>query len=259
MGTAYEPTNIRRLAKANADAAMTKALSDIAISDVQRRAAQRLLRQEERKQRNIESITGKALAELPDDSRPEKIEEDWLAYFFQHCEDISDDEVQGLWSRLLAQEATRPGRFSRRTINFLATLDKRDANLFSQFSQFVIFFDQPIALVFDYKSPLYVNKGLDFEPLTHLDSIGLVKFEAATGPFSMTWTGPTEAASYGSQKLVFEFPMESGFSMAVGKVMLTQTGRELMSLCSVEFNEDFLLMVLGKFLDANVSVYSVLE
>ena len=52
------------------------------------------------KQRNIESITAKALPQVEESATPQNIENDWIANFFDKSRLISDDEMQVLWSRL---------------------------------------------------------------------------------------------------------------------------------------------------------------
>jgi hypothetical protein len=46
--------------------------------------------------------------------------------------DLSSDiifEMQNLWAQVLAGEANSPGTYSKRTVNFLSSLDKKDAAL----------------------------------------------------------------------------------------------------------------------------------
>jgi hypothetical protein len=63
-GGGLRPYEIRRVAKAQADAQKILAEADIEISDMQRRALSRMLAEEERSQRNIESVVQKALSDL---------------------------------------------------------------------------------------------------------------------------------------------------------------------------------------------------
>ena len=59
VGGVYRPTHIRRVAQAEADAAKIHALARIEVSEIERRAMDRLVHEEGRKQENIERITGK--------------------------------------------------------------------------------------------------------------------------------------------------------------------------------------------------------
>ena len=131
LGGYFEPFQIRRIAHAKADAAKIAATADIEITELQQRAIRRFVAEETKKQDNMESITAKALPQIGDDAKTENVEDDWITNFFDKCRLISDEEMQTLWSKVLAGEANSPGRFSRRTVNFMASLSKSDAALFS--------------------------------------------------------------------------------------------------------------------------------
>jgi hypothetical protein len=49
------------------------------------------------------------LPELTEAATPEKLEDDWITNFFDKCRLISDEEMQTLWSKVLAGEANAPG------------------------------------------------------------------------------------------------------------------------------------------------------
>lgn len=55
------------------------------------------------------------------------IDDDWLNLFVRLAEDKSSEELQGLFGRILAGEIRKPGSFSLRTIQFISTLSKEDA------------------------------------------------------------------------------------------------------------------------------------
>lgn len=116
IGTIYEPTQIKRVAKAEAEADRIKTLASIETSELEQRAISRLVQEEGKKQEIIESITAQATNKLNDDAKPEDIEDDWISHFFEKCRNISDRDMQGLWSNLLSGEANRPGSYSKRTL-----------------------------------------------------------------------------------------------------------------------------------------------
>jgi Protein of unknown function (DUF2806) len=93
VGVLWEPQQIKNVAKAQAEAELIKAEMQIELSDIQRRALRRLANEESKKQKNIEDITQRALPELKEDAQPEKLEDDWLVYFFDRCRLVSDQEM----------------------------------------------------------------------------------------------------------------------------------------------------------------------
>ena len=105
VGVLFEPRQIKRVAKAKAEAARIEAQSEIEITDLHRRAARRWIEEEAHRQENMEAVTAKAVPLLTKASKPDSVEDDWLVNFFDKSRIVSDDEMQGLWSRVLAGEA----------------------------------------------------------------------------------------------------------------------------------------------------------
>jgi len=132
IGGIFRPYQIRRIAQAEAEADKVRAISQIEITDLQRRALHRFLVEEGKKQNNIETITQKALPSVSEQATPQNIEDDWITNFFDKCRLISDSEMQNLWAKVLAGEANAPGKYSKRTVNLLAGLDKADAETFAK-------------------------------------------------------------------------------------------------------------------------------
>jgi hypothetical protein len=104
VGGGFRPYQIKRVARAEAEADKIKALAGVEISEIQQRALVRMIGEEGKKQKNIEDITAEALPKLNDTAKPEEIENDWLANFFEKCKLISDKEMQSLWASLLATQ-----------------------------------------------------------------------------------------------------------------------------------------------------------
>jgi Protein of unknown function (DUF2806) len=161
VGGVFKPYQIVRVAKAEAQADRVRAESQIEISDIQRRAFRRFLDEEGKKQKNIEDITSKALPQLEENSKPNEVENDWITNFFDKCRLISDDEMQTLWSRVLAGESNSPGTYSKRTVNFLSDLDKSDAELFTRLCGFGWVIGNVVPLVFSERQEIYNNVGIN--------------------------------------------------------------------------------------------------
>ena len=164
VGGFFAPYQVKRLAKAEAEAAITKAQSEIEITDLHRRTVHRWIEEEAQRQKNMEDITNKALPQLNEKANPDSMENDWLVNFFDKSRIVSDNEMQSLWSRVLAGEANNPGTYSKRTVNFLSDLDKVDAALFTKLCGFTWFIGNLVPLVFDVNAEIYKKTGLT---LTH--------------------------------------------------------------------------------------------
>ena len=140
IGGIFKPSQIIRVAKAEAEAGKITAISKFEtgeeIARLEQRALERFANEEMTKQSNMENIVRQAVPVLNQDAKPEQIEKDWLTNFFDKCRLISDKDMQSIWSKILAGEANAPGNFSKRTINFMDSLDKKDALLFTKLCDF---------------------------------------------------------------------------------------------------------------------------
>ena len=92
---------------------------------------QRIQFQEEKRQSNIESVVRQTASELEDkrveDHDPDH---DWTARFFSDIQDVSNQETQLLYAKILAGEVERPGSTSIKALSLLRDLDQMTARLF---------------------------------------------------------------------------------------------------------------------------------
>ncbi len=245
IGVLYEPRRIIKKAEAEAEAEKINALASIELNELQQRAINRFVHQETRKQENIEHITSRAISSLEEDANVENLDEDWLAHFFKNCDTVSDQDMQLLWANLLSSEASRPGTFSKRTVDFVASMDKSDAHLFTNFCQFVWHMDEVIPVIFDNTNDLYEKSGVTFSSLKHLEAIGLVSFE--TAGYVYRDLDKHTCFSYFDTPVKIEFKEGKGNDIPVGEVLLTQVGKELTSICGANRNEKFFQYVIDKW------------
>jgi len=195
--------------------------------------------QEARKQENIEAITTEAIKSLPNDADVSKLDEDWIVHFFNQCDKTSDKEMQTLWGRILSGEASKSGAFSKRTINLVASLDKSDAELFTKLCQFVWMIGEPVPLIFDDSNAIYLDQGVNFSTLNHLQTIGLISFNNLTGYIKPGLPKRFSIFYYGKQ-INFECPLEMDNQLKIGQALFTQAGKELVPICGSMSNNDFL-------------------
>ncbi|MBI5768682.1 MAG: DUF2806 domain-containing protein [Verrucomicrobia bacterium] len=129
-GVLYEPTRIRREAKAQADALLVKTGAELEADDLRRRAAQRLVAQETKKQENLEAVLDQALRLVSSDRKPSgDVDADWINRFVLEAQEVSDQRLHAVWAKLLAGEFSSPGRFPRRLFRVLKDLEPRQAEM----------------------------------------------------------------------------------------------------------------------------------
>ena len=185
----------------------------------------------------MEDITAKAVPQLNENANPNSMENDWIVNFFDKSRIVSDDEMQGLWSRVLAGEANAPGSYSKRTVNFLSDLDRAEADLFTKLCGFVWVIGDLTPLVFHDSAGIYNRHGINFKSLEHLDSIGLIQFGKMMGLSAMI---PKRfPVAYYGRPLTLEMAQDAGNDLSIGTVTLTRTGRELALICGSKPVEGF--------------------
>jgi hypothetical protein len=235
IGGAFTPFQIKRVANAEAQAEEIRARTQIKIEKIHRRAADRFIAEETRKQINMENIIRGAVPALGDTARPADIESDWIANFFDKCRLVSDEQMQTIWSRILAGEAKNPGCFSKRTVNLVGSLEKFEAELFSTFCRYVFVSQdglQQTPLILQYQDTIYRQNNLTFGTLNHLADIGLIQF-SALGHIA-NQRGPCERFLYCGQPLEVRFAEGHPRTLTLGQAMLTVSGMQLSHLAAVE-------------------------
>jgi hypothetical protein len=246
VGGLFAPHQIKRMARAEAEAAMIKAQSEIQITDLHRRAMHRFVEEEAKKQKNIESIASKAIPHLSSTADADKIEDDWVTNFFDKSRIVSDEEMQTLWANVLAGEANQPGSYSKRTVNLLGDLDKIDAELFAKLCSFGWQIGGIVPLVFDVQDDIYTKHDITFVALTHLESIGLVRFDNFSG-FRRLKLPKRFSFQYFETPLPLEMTKESDNELPIGKVLLTKVGQELAPICGSKPVDGFMEYVRDKW------------
>ena len=176
---------IRADAQAKAREALLPQDAKVSVAlDIADVISQRIQFQEEKRQANIESVVRYAAKQLGDksvaDSEPDH---DWTARFFSQVQDVSSEEMQSLWARVLAGQVEREGSTSVRTLQVLRNLDRATARLFRMFCSMCVFFPGGQEPAIDGRVPSLGGNaahnalkkyGLGFDALNRLDEHDLI-------------------------------------------------------------------------------------
>ena len=244
--TIYEPTRIRRRAAAEHEAhllgadaerqvKLIRAETDAEVLELASRAQDRILAREVRRERNLQAIAEGAraqLQQLPADVSGDPVDPDWTAALLDCCQDVSNQEMQSLWSKILAGEVAKPGSFSRRTLGFVRTLAAEDADAITRFGSLVWWLRSGDGPEEAYKladldglRPTLVD---EYESRHLLEELGICTGLAALGspdPWCLD-EGVRGHARYFSHRYVIEAP--DGARIDVLK--LSRVGRELLPI-----------------------------
>ncbi len=116
---------------------------------------------------------------LADDATPvneSKIEDDWLFNWQEYAGRVSSEDLQQLWGKILAGEIKSPGSYSYRTLDFLKTLSKADAEVIAIAAQFVV-----EGVIFREHDEILEKAGINFGVLMYLQELGMLSGVEAVG------------------------------------------------------------------------------
>ena len=236
-----------RLAKANSEARLIEEITNLQIEHLKKNFpapdsqafVARLLGEERKKQENTLSIIKKAIPFLKETAKPQDIDNDWILNFHDKSKLISEKSMQVHWARILAGEANQAGSFSKRTVNFMAELEKKDAEAFTNLCAFKWeIFDSNNQFLFipsDFTNDTsnLFNK-INFDHLIHLESIGLIKKASSSEYFLITCDSPKGQIEYIDSLYSFEFQNDTNKQISIGTAILTPMGEELSKICTPE-------------------------
>jgi len=237
--TIYEPTHITRIANADGQKQIIQATTQEKIRDIELRGEIRRLRIQERRQQNIESIAKQAIDFLPEEVPAEKPNEDWIFRFFDSCQDIGDEQIQIIWSKILAGEIKKPGSYSYRTLEILKSLRKPEADFFTKIGSFVR------KTHFGYE--IYLSDAIE----DYLEEVGLkernvhlLKFLGLINPDSTLSYEATEKKAIYGEYFGRKIKVWSNPSFRVSCMLLSESGEELFPISGARPDQqvwDFLL------------------
>lgn len=199
IGKVYEPWHTTRMARAKTKELklISEAINnniqlpvkydngsitiDVAnANDLVQRAQVRFLFQEMQKQQNIDAVIDVAYGTLEKEETVEKtpVDIDWILHFFDSVSNISNEQMQQLWGKLLSGEVAKPGSFSLRTLDTLKTIAQKEAIAFKKISQYVLRCPGNLEKSFDDFILLsgidWENCGISFPELLLLIEAGLI-------------------------------------------------------------------------------------
>ncbi|MEM7086430.1 MAG: DUF2806 domain-containing protein [Bacteroidota bacterium] len=251
IGTLYRPRKLRKEADAKAYEIFTieraKALAIKEGKEIELesylRIQERLMGVEANRQNNIDAvveIAGKELSEAEDISE-EPINKDWTRRFFNYAQDVSDEEVQFLWGKILAGELKKPGSFSLKTLNTLSNLTRNEANILIELSQLIITVGS-MSFIWLKNDIDYLKKYVKFgmrEGIVMLEADILTSLLSFKFNLSSTEKQKGNAFYKIGNKGFVHIHTGKLDSMNITALKLTTVGKQLISLIEPKFNKQY--------------------
>lgn len=259
IGKAYEPRHRRKMADAKAYeiAKVGSAIRDNCDMPIEynhdgtlqidtsnyeeliKRTGLRLAFQEVKKQENIESVVDKAyeLLENEIEGSNEPVDEGWMLRFINSVSDISDVDLQIMWSKILAGEIKNPNTYSLRTLETLKNISKSEAELFNKVSKIIVH-------DFVVNNTELMNKyGIIFSDILSLDDCGLIN---SSGLITSTITFHDGEIVLSNDNYVLRYndansDGNSKPEITLGVYVLTEAGKNILKIIDQQPDDDYFI------------------
>ena len=248
IGTLYRPRQIRKEADAQAYAirVIGKAQAEVETEarlielETEERISKRIIARESKRQDNIDAVVEMAANNLKGESVSEEpVDIDWATRFFGIVQDVSREEMQILWARILAKEIERPSSFSMRTLEVLRNISFNEAETFEKVAQFILFQND----YFIYNNETVLDQfGIHYLDLALLKECGLlqsgdlVKKNYDSKPDRDIVAGIV----YGKYIILMTIP-KGAKKIRIPVILLTKVGQEIFSLLEPATNMEYLV------------------
>ncbi|WP_168207787.1 DUF2806 domain-containing protein [Spirosoma sp. KCTC 42546] len=211
--------------------------------------------QQLRKFNNLSNIIDTALEELEqkESAISEKaVDEDWVTRFLNYAGDVSNDEIQRLWGRVLAGEIARPSSFSVRTIEFLKNVSKVEAEIINDMAKVCLSMNVIAFLpgrISDYTSEN--QSKLSQDDLTRLDELGLIQLQNKVINLTITHSQNQTYITFNYGRFIVFFDVITDlYNIYIPAISLNQTANELRQLIDFEIDTKILMQVKKLIIDA---------
>ena len=249
IGKLYEPTHIKRIAKAKAEEIklISGAMEECSViptqyndgsltlnntdwDDFVRRTQGRMAFQELQKQNNIECVVANAynILEKEQTCSEESVEQGWINRFFDSVATVSDEDLQQLWGKVLAGEIKQPKSYSLRTLETLKNLSKHEATLFQKIAPFVLREGNNHFIVSN--NDILKKHDLNYHEILQLDECGLINSGISVS-LQISLSNTEESQIFNKCKMIVLKGLSSSVTkVSVGDYGLTRAGIEILSL-----------------------------
>jgi len=224
---------------------------------IDERAQKRIDFREHKKQNNIENITQKAAEQLEVENNvsDEPVDEDWTSRFFNYAEDISNEEMQEIWARILAGEIKSPKSYSLRTLDVLRNLSKEEAEIFMKFASLAIHGNgTSFVLNFQNEELLEKEYGLNFSDRLLLEELGFLTANDLQYQISETKDQKGQSIFKIGNQLIVHDKLENKPEQQINILVFTKMGQELLKMVKPTPKLEYLQLLASKINRVNGSI-----
>jgi len=216
---------------------------------LEERTQQRIDFKEQKRQKNIENITQKAAEQLEGEKSvsDEPVDEDWTTRFFDYAEDISNEEMQELWGRILAGEVKRPKSYSLRTLDILRNLSKNEAEVFMKFARLAIHSGGAFFILnFQNEKLLEEKYKLRFNDRLLLEELGFITANDLQFKISKTEDKKGQQVFISGNICIVQEKLENKPEQQLQVLVFTKIGQELLNMVRSTPDLDYIQLIAAK-------------
>ena len=191
------------------------------------------------KARNFSKIAKKADKYFSDKGYSVKkgYEFDWFVRFYEAAGNISDENMQDIWAKILAGEINNPSSYSLRLIDILKNLSKKDAErVRSVYDHAVLICD---TLCIPNYTEYMEHCGIKYSDIMFLNELGLI-FNDSTITLNVSVTKDKGIFVY-NDKFVVLICGDKMKTLRIGQFPFTSVGREFSSLLQCSLSTEDLI------------------
>lgn len=171
----------------------------------------------------------------------QKYDFDWYMRFYDIVGNISDEEMQAIWARILAGEIHRKGTYSLQLLDILKNFTQKQAELFNRVCSHCFISGDNVYIPNDNEYLQFAN--ITYQDILDLDALGLINSSGTTS--LSVKVQPDRPALFGNDmlRMVIEYNGQGNATQEFSFLQFpfTSAGRELITLIGKHGSEkDFL-------------------
>lgn len=255
IGTLYEPTHIKRMAKSRAKEIKTISSAindsnlpiqysngpvgiDTSTKEFMERTERRMLFLEAKKQKNIEDIIAGAYENLENEPKvsEEPLQEEWINRFFNIVGEVSSDELKVIWSKILSEEIKQPGKCSIRTLENLRNISREEAEVFKKISNYIIEYRNVYYL--PNEDELLKSININYGEILKLSEAQMINSSAMVSA-TLTFDENTKENYLIYNNYIVICKKENKSVENLSAFNLTETGINIFKILSTNFDKDY--------------------
>lgn len=209
------------------------------LQELTSRTLNRFTYQELKKQLNIEKTIEYAYEELKNDEdiSDEPVNEDWILRFFNSVENISNEELQKVWGRILAGEIKTPNSYSYRALEVLKNMTPKEIEIFQKIAKISLKLENMYFIPCD--KNVLKKTGFTFDDLFLLEGCGILTTRDLTLTYKIN--NSDKVFIQNDTYISFALPKAGINELTLDVYVFNQSGNELIKSLTAKKDHEYIL------------------